>query len=464
MNSFSVTANAPQRRAPKSSPPGLSTPATLKRLLPFLCAASTFGPCLAGPLRLDHLVVYALALFAAPTALNFAMTQAPPLLLLVGLLLLANAAWCFVSTLVQSALTPDMLSAIDNFIQPLAVLMTGFYLAQHASRPFLERLLSTLCVAFTAGLALNALLALAMSQGHLLWLEHYYIRSITPTGESVWRNAMLTGRFPGIFDQPFEAGFAYSLGLLALLYLRMQGRLSLPLLAVGIVLLLIGGFLSGSKAFLFGGIPLSLLSAFLSARSLKQRMLATLASCCIVLTLVVFGTLGPDDSYVKRSLLQILSSQPSRPVELLEQLTAGRLAGPAVNIALARQVLEAAPLHGFGYAPPSVALDNGYLEFLYRGGLVSLLIYLIINLAFLLFFWRARRYSQTLATWFFIVMVLLAGSALGGPTLTMNRVSVILWLLLVLGVCLLQPGVLRSNALPTYRPAGRPPTIHTHRH
>ncbi|WP_423440741.1 hypothetical protein [Limisphaera sp. VF-2] len=437
-------------RGTRSLKPDPGQPTTTTRLILAVLLASTLGPYILGPLRLDHLLIYPLGIVSIVRLFPTAYYTIPVPLLFVAGLLGANVVWCLATTIAYTSLSTDMLSALDNFLQPLLTLCIAMALIQNTTQLQLNRLFTSTCYGTLAVFSFNALLAFAMSRGYLLDLAPYFVRSITETGQSVWANALSTGRYTGIFDQPLETGLGYSVALLAWAFLVFaQGRRT-ALLFAALPLLLLGGVLAASKTFLLGGIPLFLTTAVLLGLKRSRRALTVCAALFLALLSLLAGitfsetTIG--GSYARKFLDQPIDS----PMGAIAHFTSHRLAGAAVNLQLMQRVLSTAPFRGFGYAPPDVPLDNGYLEFLYRGGLISLVLYLLVHLVFCVAAWGGRLHRRPLALWSFLLLVLLLGAALGGPTLTMNRVSVPVWFMLAFSCALLS----RPTALSAPRPTG----------
>jgi O-antigen ligase len=197
--------------------------------------------------------------------------------------------------------------------------------------------------------------------------------------------------------------------------------------ALLLFLLLVGGTLSVSKAFLLAGIPLFLVQTVLLHRS-DLRKWGALAAMTVVLAMLFRALFeiwaGTDQLY----LLSDLASSD----DLLNLLTAGRfVAGSSTTVTeLFELAWDRSFLLGLGYSYHKyldLPLDNGYLEFFLQGGLVALACY--IGMLVLLFF-RSLSQMQTARDEGVFLLLLLIATVLvgfGAPVVTMNRFATVYW-------------------------------------
>ena len=242
--------------------------------------------------------------------------------------------------------------------------------------------------------------------------------------DGVWRGSRGTGRYPGIFNQPIEAGLYFGLATLCLAYVYKVSKMQPLLLAVGFLAILLGGSVSLSKTFFLGLVVVTL---FLIALK-KWRIVATVAIGAVPAIAVAYYLLDPSGAYFN-SLLTLL--QENGPIAAI---TAGRFGmTDAGGSEMARQLMEAASRSqqnfflGFGLGS-FMPLDSGFFEYAYQGGIVALFGYLSF---FAFFFWLSFRHrSSDYGKLLFFVTLFALLASFGGPTLTANRAGYLLLLLL----------------------------------
>jgi len=232
--------------------------------------------------------------------------------------------------------------------------------------------------------------------------------------QSVSQNAAGMYRFSGIFDQPLEAGFAYSVGLFCIIYLVSVKHLSRPELIAYLSFVLLGGLLSISKVFVYGGIPLGLLYASYSLRLQLTWFLWALLSLSVAL-IIIYNV--SDDAQAFSFLFRLLTGE-----RFLEELLFGRFDHSSSMADAFADILFLSPLVGFGFTGPSI-YDSGYLQYFYQGGFFGIAIQL-----FLLCYVNYGIHSQNkkMRLFFFAVTALQIGALLGGPTMLSNRASIFL--------------------------------------
>jgi hypothetical protein len=124
--------------------------------------------------------------------------------------------------------------------------------------------------------------------------------------------------------------------------------------------------------------------------------------------------------------------------EMLSMYTGGRFGSSSTTAPLWETAARTAPLQGLGlgaYSP----LDNSYLEFFYQGGGIALLLYaaFLVFLAFVVFGAASRGSAEGKLLAMLWVLVVVEG--FGAPVLTINRTSLLLWVVLMLALHSLAP-------------------------
>jgi 4-amino-4-deoxy-L-arabinose transferase-like glycosyltransferase len=263
----------------------------------------------------------------------------------------------------------------------------------------------------------------------------HFVRGETGTGFSVWQNAASMGRISGIFNQPMEAGIAYSIGLTAWMYwFSTTKRIGVwkAVLLCGIV---IGGAMSVSKVFILGGVPLGI---FYFAWGYRIR--ALIRPKFIISALLIVGFLVPISLVLMSKwigtqfFLRLFEAKSLPDRNLIAIYSAGRFGSDESSVTqLFSLTFREAPFCGFGFGAFS-PLDNGYLEFFYQGGFVALFIYVVI--LFILSSHAVRFYNlaRNECRLLFILIFLIIGAGFGAPVFTINRSSIFLWALIVLSI------------------------------
>lgn len=398
-------------------------------LIPVCIIFASFGPYIfpSYGMRSEHILIYSLLLFAVPFYLirQRFIRWSPPLLATL-VLLIGITLWTMGSSMFGGYSTVSFskyLSSLENYIQPIAVIILILVFARYASYAGFLNCFKRLCRILIFLLCLNSIIAGCSIFFDLSGFLRPFVFSCF--GDvSVSELASSQGRYSGVFNQPFESGLTYSLGLLAWGYLK---RVSLKTGFIDYCLLLmmiIGGALSVSKVFILGGIPL-LIFYWNPLGNLKKYFnryffLAVIVGTFGILLLIQFWS-GWDYLY---RLFKIGGG-----INLVELYTGGRFGAEYSTMSsnFAR-VWQESPMYGFGFGNTS-CFDNAYLEFFLQGGLIALFGYLIL---LDIYFWYSLRSFMTgyeegrlLLAFFVLVM----GGSFGAPVLTINRFSTIFWAL-----------------------------------
>ncbi len=236
-------------------------------------------------------------------------------------------------------------------------------------------------------------------------------------------------RFTGIFDQPAEAGVAYGVALLCLIWLsRRRIMRSGILVTLCTAAVITGGVLTVSKVFLLGAVPLAVLTVLWSTGRVRAAGRAAAAGAAAWL-LAGSGMLPawPAGAAVLRL------ARPSGA--LVSQYSAGRYGtggtlGPVVS-----DVLRASPWYGFGAGGLNVAYDSLWVEVMVVAGVFGAAL-LTLFLLVLGYRWLSLHRTLERPEWLLAgaVLALAIGASAGLPSLTANRAASLLWM--VMGVLL----------------------------
>jgi hypothetical protein len=338
------------------------------------------------------------------------------------------------------------------FLLPAAlILVTWFWTLTVPAARLIIVIAQTTVVAMTA----NAVLSIAqLASGNaavLSVLPRFWDSQAAPG--SVASLAAENGRYTGIFNQPAEAGIAYGLALFCLIFLtqrgtRLRGGPALCAPVAGGALLITGGVLTVSKMFLFLALPLA---AILVMRARRNRVRVVLAAALIAGAFWLLGHAGmlpawPTGSAELHGLLS-----PSGP--LVSTYTANRYGQGGSLGPVASDVLRSSLWYGFGAGGLDVPYDSMWIEVLAVSGLIGLVLLLLI-LGALAHRWVRLRGSLGRPEWLLAgaSLALAAGGSLGLPSLTANRASTLLWLILGVLVCAQHP---RQRPVPPARRSAR---------
>lgn len=414
--------------------------------------ASAFGPYLlpeAG-LRLDHVVIYGffLILFSA-AAVPGSSIRAPGALIAIMALLAAIVLWTTVVTVFggHAKLSwNSIMASSDNFLQPMAVVGVMALVTAGVPKLELSRSLKNVSISICLLLSVNSILAACQ----LVWdtwpVARYFLRSLEE--QTVWEHAVVQGRYSGIFDQPFENGLAYSIGLMSWIYFSNNSSSKWQWLLLP--LLVIGGVLSASKVFLLGGAPAATLY-FVFSRDSRPALYIQVALGLIGAAVAVESILG---EWIGISFFSILVDPSFTHRDLLGLYTAGRFGREGWILTQFAYVWNLDVLCGFGFGT-AVVFDNAYLEFFWQAGVMGLIIYLAIIGTIL---WAGiLGVSRNEPIGFMIVLfcAMIVGIGFGGPVLTVNRSSILLWVVISIGIAMVSCSEMERR-VPTRRSPSLP--------
>lgn len=418
--------------------------------------ACVFGPYLVSGLRTEQLAFYGSAVAAAVFHLRHlrALRRGRVVLALWGAYALVAAIG---GVVVESRLewgSGSLVAGLDNALLPLAT-MTAVALWMRLVPPrVLVRIASWIVV---VGMALNGIVALATSLGggDLPLLRVFW--AARGGGVTVAELAAGSGRFSGIFNQPAEAGVAYTLAAFCVVYLvrttpSLPRRAWLPLWA----LIIVGGVMTLSKIFIVGGVLLTLGLVLIGRR---HRVLLTASAAMTVVASFGLGALGWLGTWGASGMLgwYVWSAQAGN--SWLYTLSAGRFGAgdagaapqpaeptggggagvpdefeqPGGLVELARAVLAEHPVFGVGAKGLPVSYDSTWLEAIIVAGVVGALLVLAVHVALTVRWFRLRRtLPREESRLGGAILLLVWGSSFGMPSLTGNRESTLLWVFLSL--------------------------------
>jgi len=410
-------------------------------LIALLVAA--FGPYLVPSigLRTDHIIIYGMAavLFVRTLLSTRPIRVVPPSLAIVAILCCV-LLWTLLATASGAAIagrsTIQIIADAENYTQPIAIVAVVMMATAGMTIAARQRLLASVAMVTCVLAVANAGVALATIKIDTWPLVQHFVgirgNAQTDAG-TVWQRAAQLGRYTGLFDQPLEAGLAYSIAGLSWIYAVAVMRKTTVLRWVLLVGVIVGGVLTVSKIFVIGGVVTMIMYALLSRarriiigwRALVAGGLATGIGAFVV---------GQWQGINR--LLRLFDTGDVDAGGLLAKYTARRFGDEAFTVVtLFRRTYEESPIYGFGFgARGGLPIDNGYLEFFFQGGAVALGLYCIILLIMLAAAIRGLRGGSEEGKLLAALWILTTGAAFGGPVFTANRSSVIFWIVVTLGI------------------------------
>lgn len=396
------------------------------RNYPVLLIIAAFGPyvSLSLGIRIENVFVYLCALLFIPIYLmkNPAIDK---LLFTLFSIWLSVFIFMVVRTMFD---TKDVnwtavFAEFKNFTQPLAILSVFLAPLYKMDVEKSKKRLLKACNVLIILLCINTLWTLLGFFVDLSAINEYFWRG----DDSVAVRAASNGRFSGIFNQPMEAGAAYSIGLLAWLYL-VENKISKVNIysVILLTLMIVGGLLTVSKIFVIGGLTLFVVS-FLINKSIRKQMVK-------LTVLLLFIGYAPfyylTSTWGGMDYLLRFFDANSQQQGLVYLLTSGRYGGESSQqLGLFAKVWSANPIYGEGLGSQKV-FDSAFFHFFGDGGIIGLFFYalLLISLISVGFtYLKSKKCEGERKLYWFITLVVIVGS-FGAPMLTLNRSSAILWL------------------------------------
>lgn len=398
---------------------GTARRSSVSRLFVTLLALATFGPYVVGSIRTEQAVVYGAVVLLFPwIVVGFSSRGGLRFLIpwtLYGVV--ATIAVIFPHRGVSPYPTGSLLGGYDNILLPIALMLLIWSIVPDEDA---QESLVRFCKIIAAGMAINGVIAIASTRTDL----SAFLRPFWATGElnTVANNAAEMGRFSGIFNQPAEAGALYGIAGLAAIYAWSHRAVLSALL---VTLITLGGLISVSKVFVFGGLPAIVLYWLWTQRG-GRKISLIFGLALITLGVIQSGILAQwtGANYLGRLFV-------STDGNLLALYSAGRFSDESFVAVVVDAVMRTSPVAGVGAAGWKAAYDNVVAETMVTAGIlgVGLMVFVILGL-FLLW----RKFTGSLRVFAFLFAVVTAGGALGFSPLTANRVSTVSWVIIALFV------------------------------
>lgn len=382
-------------------------------------ALASFGPYLVGSIRTEQAAVYGLLLIS----FTFIVTRFNPnggrrfLIPWFAYIVVATLG-VIVPTTGAVYESGNLLGGFDNLLTPLAVMLLIWSVVPMQDA---ERLLVRFSKIVAIAMGINGGLAIASTFADL----SPFLRPFWSTEDALSTTAGLAaelGRYSGIFNQPAEAGALYGLGGIAAIYAWKNRPVLVALL---LALMAIGGLISVSKIFIFGGLPVIVLFWFWSQRG-GRKLAAFFGLGLIAAGVVQSGLLAQWTGLNYLGRLFVTADQ-----DFLNLYAAGRFEDDSKFNQVVQAAVEFNALTGAGVAGWKVPYDGAIAEFLVIGGAIGLA--MLVFVFFGMFALQAELKGAGITRMFaFLLLVLSAGASLGFSPLTANRVGTVSWVMIAL--------------------------------
>jgi len=406
---------------------------SMARIWVVLVTFAAFGPYVIGHVDTGQLVASASALFilVAGGPRLLASRHARPGILVVPWV------WLYIVMLIATIWTPyldgytqfPLLNELGSYALPLEIILVVWYWTLILpTSEILGLIARTVVIAMTCNALISLYQLVSNSVTILSFVQKYWSIPDASTSASGTVGALASenGRYVGIFYQPAIAGVAYGVALFCVIFLvqtrpgRRQAWLMLCACA-----LCIGGIVSVSKIFLLGALPLALV-LIVQDRSRKRLLGALAAFTGVLIILRINGVLPAwsNGSFMLQHLLKPTGS-------LVATYTAGRFGSSATSTVLNESWLRLSPWDGFGAGGIATQYDSMWTETLAVAGLLGAAL-LAIEFIAMLARWLGSRVAWPKPQWRLTgaTLALAIIGSFGVPTLTGQRISTLLWLIL----------------------------------
>lgn len=406
-------------RTPDSTTPlDAPKPSRLATFVITTIGLASFGPYLIGSIRTEQAVLYALTLALFPLVIARFRPDGGMRFFLpwLGYIVVATIGVIAPSAGRMPFEAGSLLGGYDNIAGPLAVMLIIWSVVPVADA---GRLLIRFCKIVAVAMAANGVLAvLATTVDIAAYMRPFWANENIETTADL---AAQMGRYSGIFNQPAEAGALYGIAGLAAIYAWTNRPVLVALL---ITLMTLGGLISVSKIFIFGGLPAIVLYWFWSQRG-GRKIAAIFGLVLIVGGVIQSGIFAQWTGANYLGRLFVSDSDQG----FLELYSAGRFDSGSTFTSVVDQALAYNALTGVGAGGWAVPYDGAFAEFLITGGVFGVALLGVIMIGLLTIPGKLTGSAR----WFaFLFAVVTIGASLGFSPLTANRVSTVSWVIIAL--------------------------------
>ena len=416
----------------------------LERYTPTILLISAFGPLLIPSMgiRLDQFLLYAylpVAVGLFCVGRRSLLSKSVPLAILFIFIFIT--AWTLIVTVggvpdhvgASYRTTMDELAAFENYAHTIALITVLGVAIDLSNGPKSSSLLDKLGSILIVLMCLNAVIAMSAIFTGSFPLAKYFVPGFQDVGDTPFELVSEIGRFTGIFDTPSAAGAAYSVTLLLWCYLSRKSdkHLIRNYLAGGI--LIVGGTITISKIFLFGGIPLFFVYWMLPGR-ISSRMTLKLLSVIVaaIIAIIIFSELWIGLPNISGFFVSDDNYDPVGRFFHFIKIRYGTADGILFG-GIFSYVWDVSPVVGLGFSYLAIA-DSAYLLYFMEGGIISLLLYVIFVLFIIYLGVQEWRNGYEIGRFLAFLGGFLLIAGIGAPIITMPRTGMIFWTVLLLAL------------------------------
>lgn len=319
----------------------------------------------------------------------------------------------------------DPLSVVDSFLLPVAIFLVCFTVGRSPTQS-VGHLLRVAAWTVVTALCLNSILILVFDPDNIGDFLRTFWSNSAVEGTTVAEQALLGDRYGGIFNQPFDGGVGYAVGVVAWIYLFLGARPTRPWTWVvgllALALIISGGVSTQSKVFVYGALLVVAVTVVIGgARSIGRLGLRLRQISVAFLAILLASWLGFVDSF-DRTLEFITSvrEDPNKEYSGLRGITGGRQDSAGGWF---EDFFESLSLTGRGL---SGAQDDAYLSYLRGGGVFGLLLFVGVVIALFTIVRRQPKGSAERTLGFSLVLLMVFAST-GALALQTNRGSTLFW-------------------------------------
>ena len=327
--------------------------------------------------RSDHLMLYTFFIFTImrKNVLRSKFSEKASIYKIV-LLWLAILFVALLSTYANpNKINKLFFATTDNLLTPIIVIiiMRGYlFKSKIDAIDILIRVSRLLSIA----LSINTLIIFHhLITGNAPFTKYFLSAGTLDVETSVWLSSLRMGRYLGVFATPFEAGIVYSLGLLCWIYLATKKIKNSKIEYIKLLLVLLGGIFTVSKAFIILGVCIAVIYwvvviKYSIIKMVNIKILLVLAVGLLMLTMLSEYWGG------YKYFVRLFNTNSNKSA--IELYSGGRY-GTDNSKVISRyiEVIDNSPIIGFGLSKKSV-LDNGYLEILWVSGFTGLVLFILI--------------------------------------------------------------------------------------
>lgn len=396
----------------------------------YILIISAFGPYLFPSIgiRVDHIFIYGifalLAIFNKVYFLkNFIISFTLFLLLIIFLLPFVNSI-----TTVNIISNTLFFAQVENYLQPLIVFLI-FASLMPTKINELDNILNKVLEIIIVLAAFNTIVSIYTFLNPDTYLVRVFSgsRIIDHSVLGEITNAELNlsaGKSIGIFTQTYSVGFLYAFSILGWGYLYKNENTAKIKNFFLLSLILFGGIISFSKIFLVIGIPLFIF--FLGLKKFIYIFIPILL--CLLITISFNGSLieiirdYEGMKYIYRLVDGLTSGN------IVNIFTSGRISEDSAIFPAIINILSTNIFFGLGYGSIETS-DFAFYEIISLGGLLGLFAYtfLLIIVSTPIFYLKSLKDKYFYS--FFTILCFL--SSLAAPIYTANRISIIIWFVIV---------------------------------